>query len=136
MSATHKSTIEVSTDRRTQLVEITPRIAAAVEKSGIVSGLCHVYCPHTTAGILINENADPDVARDVEAIFDRLVPRNAGYAHAEGNSDSHAKSILVGASQTVPVENGRLALGKWQGIFFAEFDGPRRRQVHLRILPI
>lgn len=129
-----KSTLSVSTDRRTQLVEITAQVAAFVAKSAAASGLCHIYSPHTTGGILINENADPDVARDLEAIFDRLVPRDAGYAHAEGNSDSHAKSILVGASQTVPLENGRLALGKWQGIFFAEFDGPRRRQVHVTIL--
>jgi len=130
----HKLTFDVSTDRRTQLVEITAKVVAAVSKSAVMAGLCHIYSPHTTGGILINENADPDVARDVETIFDRLVPRNAGYAHAEGNSDSHAKAILTGASQMVPIENGRLALGKWQGIFFAEFDGPRRRQVHVTIL--
>jgi secondary thiamine-phosphate synthase enzyme len=126
-------TLDVSTDRRTQLVEITAQVSKAVQASGTASGLCHIYVPHTTAAILINENADPDVARDVEAALDRLVPQNAGYAHAEGNSDSHVKSILVGASQIVAIENGRLILGKWQGIFFAEFDGPRRRQVHLRI---
>jgi len=130
----HKLTLSVSTDRRTQLVEITAQVAAFVAKSSVASGLCHIYSPHTTAGIVINENADPDVARDLESIFDRLVPRDAGYAHAEGNSDSHAKSILAGASQAVPIENARLALGKWQGIFFAEFDGPRRRQVHVTIL--
>ena len=126
--------LDVSTSRRTQLVEITTQVAKAISESGVLSGICHLYVPHTTAGIVINENADPDVAGDLEATFDRLAPRNAGYAHAEGNADSHVKSALVGVSESVPIENGRLALGTWQGIFFCEFDGPRRRQVRVRIL--
>lgn len=127
--------LEVSTSRRTQLLEITTQVAKAVADSGVTSGLCHLYVPHTTAGLLVNENADPDVARDIEATLDRLAPRNAGYSHAEGNADSHVKSALVGVSQSVFIENGRLVLGTWQGIFFCEFDGPRRRQVRLRIVP-
>ena len=126
--------LDVSTSRRTQLVELTTQVARAVSESGVLSGICHLYVPHTTAGIVINENADPDVARDLEATFDRLAPRDAGYSHAEGNADSHVKSALVGVSESIPIENGRLALGTWQGIFFCEFDGPRRRQVRLRIL--
>ena len=126
--------LEVSTTRRTQLLEITTLIAKAIADLRISSGVCHLYVPHTTAGITVNENADPDVARDIEVTLDRLVPRNAGYAHAEGNADSHVKSVLVGVSTSIPIENGRLALGTWQGIFFCEFDGPRRRQVRLRIV--
>jgi len=140
MSSPHRSgrlnvVLDVSTARRTQLLEITTQVAKALAESGVTSGLCHLYVPHTTAGVTINENADPDVASDIEATLERLAPRNAGYAHAEGNADSHVKSVLVGVSATVPIENGRLALGTWQGIFFCEFDGPRRRQVRLRIIP-
>ena len=127
--------LDVATARRTQLLEITTQVAKVITDSGVASGLCHLYVPHTTAGITVNENADPDVARDIEATLDRLAPRNAGYSHAEGNADSHVKSVLVGVSASVPIENGRLALGTWQGIFFCEFDGPRRRQVRLRIIP-
>ncbi len=126
--------LDVSTSHRTQLLEVTAPIAKAVADSGVASGLCHLYVPHTTAGITVNENADPDVAHDIEAALDRLVPRNAGYAHAEGNADAHVKSVLVGVSESIPIENGRLALGKWQGIFFCEFDGPRRRKLHMRII--
>jgi len=97
-------------------------------------GLCQIFSPHTTAGITINEGDDPDVARDMEAAFDRLVPRDAGYKHYEGNSDSHIKATLVGNSQTVLVENGGLHLGRWQSIFFCEFDGPRNREVLLKIV--
>jgi secondary thiamine-phosphate synthase enzyme len=134
-AAARGAVLDVATSRRTQLVEITSQVAKAVTDSGVRSGICHLYVPHTTAGITVNENADPDVARDIEATLDRLAPRNAGYSHAEGNADSHVKSVLVGVSASVPIENGRLALGTWQGIFFCEFDGPRRRQVRLRIIP-
>ena len=127
--------LDLATSRRTQLVEITAQVAKAVADCGVTSGICHLYVPHTTAGITINENADPDVARDIEATVDRMVPRDAGYSHAEGNADSHVKSVLVGVAQSIFIENGRLVLGTWQGIFFCEFDGPRRRQVRLRIIP-
>lgn len=128
------STLQVQTARRTQMVEITAAVARVVKESGLTGGICHLYVPHTTAGITINENADPDVARDMELALDRLVPRDAGYRHAEGNSDSHIKSTLVGVFQSVLVESGKLVLGRWQGIYFCEFDGPRQREVHVKVV--
>ena len=125
--------IGVETSARTQLKDITREVAAVVKESGVESGVCQLYVPHTTAGILINESDDPDVARDIGEALDRLVPRNAGYKHFEGNADSHIKASLVGSSQVVPIEGGRLGLGRWQGIFFCEFDGPRKREVKVRI---
>jgi secondary thiamine-phosphate synthase enzyme len=127
-------TLQIKTTRRTQFVDITHEVQAAVTKSQIKSGICHLYVPHTTAAITINEHADPDVASDVEAAFDRLIPHRGPYKHSEGNSDSHIKSILVGSTQTVFIADGHLALGRWQGIFFCEFDGPRTRQLHLKII--
>ena len=127
--------LTLKTSRRTELVNITSEVARLVSASGVASGVCHLYVPHTTAGVTINEGDDPDVARDIEAALDRLVPRDAGYKHYEGNSDSHIKSSLVGASQSVLIEGGRLVLGHWQAIFFCEFDGPRHREVHLKIQP-
>jgi secondary thiamine-phosphate synthase enzyme len=106
-----------------------------VRESGCAGGVCHLYVPHTTAGVLINEGYDPDVARDMEGAIDRLIPKNPTFRHAEGNSDSHIKTALVGSSETVWIENGRLALGQWQRIFFAEFDGPRSRELRLKIVP-
>ena len=133
-SNTFLRALEVRTARRTHLVNITSQVQRAVTESGIASGQCHLYVSHTTAGITINEGDDPDVARDIEATLDRLVPKDAGYKHYEGNADSHVKSSLVGVSQTVPVESGRLALGRWQAIFFCEFDGPRTREVMVRVV--
>jgi secondary thiamine-phosphate synthase enzyme len=127
-------TIVVKTVRRTQLVDVTPAVQRAVEKSSVSSGVCYVYVPHTTAGVTINEHADPDVATDLEDVFDRLVPRNGPYRHSEGNSDSHAKATLVGSSQLVFVEGGKLALGRWQGVFLCEFDGPRERRLQVKIV--
>jgi secondary thiamine-phosphate synthase enzyme len=121
--------IDVSTGSRNQFVEITGRVADVVEKSGVQSGTCHVYVPHTTAGLTINENADPDVARDILADLARLVPAEGDYRHAEGNSDAHIKASLVGFSAMVPVVDGRPALGTWQGVYLCEFDGARRRRV-------
>jgi len=109
-------------------------IARVLADSGIVSGVCHLYVPHTTAGITVNENDDPAVPRDIEAALERLVPPHASYQHAEGNADSHIKSALMGVSQTIPVERGRLAIGRWQAVFFCEFDGPRERQVRVKIV--
>jgi secondary thiamine-phosphate synthase enzyme len=126
--------LAVKTARRTELVDVTEEIARVLAGSGIVSGLCHLYVPHTTAGITVNENDDPAVPRDLEAALDRLVPPNASYRHAEGNADSHIKSTLTGVSRTIPVEQGRLALGRWQGVFFCEFDGPRERQLRVKIV--
>jgi secondary thiamine-phosphate synthase enzyme len=127
-------TLRIKTSKRTQFVDITREIEQAVRDSGVGSGLCYVYVPHTTAGVVINEHADPDVARDVEGIFDRLVSHEGPYRHAEDNTDSHMKAIITGTSQTVFVENGKLALGTWQGIFLCEFDGPRQRSVYVKIV--
>lgn len=127
--------LALNTERRTQLLDVTSAVAKMVHDSGVHHGVCHVYVPHTTAGIAINECADPDVARDVEMTLDRLVPRDAGYRHAEGNSDSHVKAALTGSSATVFVSNGRLELGRWQGIFLCEFDGPRQRTVRIKVVP-
>ncbi len=126
-------TLQVKTKRRTQLVDVTNEVARVVLDSGVKSGVCYLYVPHTTAGILMNEHADPDVAKDAEGAFDRLVPDDPAYRHSEGNTDSHVKTILTGISQFVFVENGKLALGRWQGIFLAEFDGPRERKVYVKV---
>jgi secondary thiamine-phosphate synthase enzyme len=126
-------TLRVKTKRRTQLVDVTTAIERVVTESGVTNGVCYVYVPHTTAGVAINEHADPDVASDLEGVFDRLVPHGGPYRHAEGNTDSHAKAVMVGASQVILVEEGKLVLGRWQGIFFCEFDGPRERKLVVRV---
>ena len=128
-------TLSVKTDRRTQLVHVTAQVQKVVAASGVVSGVCYLYVPHTTAAITINECADPDVARDVEGALDRLIPVTGPYRHSEGNSDSHVKAVLVGASQVIHVEAGKLVLGRWQGVFFCEFDGPRERLLQVKVLP-
>jgi secondary thiamine-phosphate synthase enzyme len=127
-------TLRIKTARRTQFVDITREVEHAVRDSGVKQGLCHVYVPHTTAGVAINEHADPDVASDVEGIFDALVLHQGPYRHAEGNTDSHMKAILTGTSQTMFIESGKLVLGTWQGIFLCEFDGPRQRNVFVKIV--
>src|SRR6202022_331547 len=127
-------TVKLKTKRRTQLVDVTAEVAKAVTASGVQTGVCYVYVPHTTAAVTINEHADPDVATDLEGVFDRLVPHDGPYRHSEGNSDSHAKAVMVGASQTIFVEAGGLVLGRWQGIFFCEFDGPRERRMHVKVV--
>jgi secondary thiamine-phosphate synthase enzyme len=125
----------IRTSRRTELKNVTEEIEKIVRESGCASGVCHLYVPHTTAAVMINEGYDPDVARDMEVAFDRLVPHNGDYRHAEGNSDSHIKTALVGSSETIWIEDGKLLLGRWQVIFFAEFDGPRRRELLVKIVP-
>ena len=128
-------TLRIKTSRRTELRDMTDEVKKAVRDSGVRHGVCHLYVPHTTAGIMINEHADPDVASDVEGIVDRLVPHSGPYRHAEGNTDSHMKAILTGTSQLVFIEGGELVLGTWQGIFLCEFDGPRQRTVFVKIVP-
>jgi secondary thiamine-phosphate synthase enzyme len=128
-------TIHLRTSRRTELQNVTAQVEKAVRDCGCKDGVCHLYVPHTTAGVIINEGYDPDVARDMEGALDRLVPDSPHFRHSEGNSDSHIKTALIGSSQIVWVESGRLALGRWQQIFFAEFDGPRSRQIHVKIVP-
>ena len=118
--------IEVRTESHRQMVDITRQVAAEIDAAG--DGICHVYVPHTTAAVVINEHADPDVARDLIAAYEAMVP-DIHFAHAEGNSDAHLLTTLLGSSVSVPVEDGRLLLGTWQGIFFVELDGPRTRKV-------
>jgi secondary thiamine-phosphate synthase enzyme len=127
--------LAVRTERRTQLLDVTAGVAKMVADSGVLSGVCYLYVPHTTASIIINENDDPDVAADIEAALERIVPRDQGYRHAEGNADSHIKTALVGTSATILIANGHLELGRWQGIFFCEFDGPRSRRLRVKIVP-
>jgi secondary thiamine-phosphate synthase enzyme len=121
--------LSLETSDRVTLIDVTPLVEQALAASGLREGAALVFCPHTTAGLTINENADPTVRRDIAMALDRLVPVDLPFAHLEGNSDAHVKALLVGSSVTVPVEDGRLALGTWQGIYFAEFDGPRRRRL-------
>jgi len=129
-------TFQVQTRRRAQLVDITERVAEAITRSGVSEGTCHVFVPHTTAGVTINEGADPAVAADIESLLGEIVPKEAAFEHAEGNSDSHIKTVLVGPSCTAPVREGKLALGTWQAIFLCEWDGPRTRQVEVAVARI
>ena len=133
-SAAKVDTLDVRSGRRADAIDITDRVQEVVRESGVQTGLCQVYVPHTTAGVFINENADPDALSDILARLEALVPWEDGYQHAEGNAAAHIKATLVGSSQSVPVRNGRLALGRWQGIFFAEFDGPRERRFQVTVL--
>ncbi len=126
--------LTVKTRAQTELVDITADVSRLVADSGVRNGLCLVYVPHTTAGVTINENADPSVPKDLLMVLNQMVPWKADYRHLEGNSPAHVKSTLVGASQTIAVENGRLVLGTWQGVFFCEFDGPRSRTVQVHIV--
>lgn len=128
-------TLAVKTKSRTDLRDITREVAAAVERSGVKDGACVVSVPHTTAGVTVNENADPSVCSDMAGALERMVPWNGPYAHTEGNSAAHVKTALVGNSTTLPVEGGRLVLGTWQGIYFCEFDGPRTRKCYVQVLP-
>lgn len=123
----------VKTDARTAMKDITSLIRDEIEKSGVKEGICIAYVPHTTAGITINEGADPSVCHDIIAALDKLVPPNAGYRHLEGNSDSHIKTGIVGNSVTVIIQRGGPVLGTWQRIFLCEFDGPRTRKVIVKI---
>lgn len=126
--------LSVKTRERTQLIDITSDINQVVQKSGVAQGLCMLYVPHTTAAVTINESADPSVKSDILMILNEIVPWESGYRHMEGNSPAHIKSTMVGASEIVAIENHSLVLGTWQGIFFCEFDGPRTRKIHVRML--
>lgn len=125
--------INIKTRARTDFIDITEDVQRLVHESGIRSGICLVYVPHTTAGLLINEGADPSVQRDIQETLAGLVPFNGSYSHAEGNSPAHIKSVLTGTSQWIIIEEGRLHLGTWQSLFFCEFDGPRHRRVFVKI---
>ncbi|MFO7737390.1 MAG: secondary thiamine-phosphate synthase enzyme YjbQ [Desulfatiglandaceae bacterium] len=126
-------TISVTTGSRTDMVDITGAVQKEVSRAAVSDGICTVYVPHTTAGVTINEGADPDVCRDIMQKLNELVPPDAGYRHMEGNADSHIKASMMGSSVTVPIQNGRLVLGTWQKIFFCEFDGSRSRKVCIQI---
>ena len=128
--------VSVQTHSHFEMIDITAAVQKMVREEKIESGIGLVYTPHTTAAITINENADPDVPRDILAALDRAVPLSAGYRHSEGNSAAHVKSSLVGASEMVMIENGRLVLGTWQSIFFCEFDGPRTRKVIVKMVTL
>ncbi len=126
--------LHISTKSRNQMVDITSQVASLVSQSGITNGDAIVYCPHTTAAVTINENADPSVPHDILLTLEELVPHHRpGYRHSEGNSDAHCKSSLVGCSKQILIKDKTLALGTWQGIFFCEFDGPRSRKVIVQI---
>ncbi len=126
-------TLKFSSSRRMEMIDITAEVAKAVDETGVKNGLCCIYIPHTTAGITINENADPSVKADILNSLEQLVPADESYSHTEGNADSHIKASLMGSSASVIVEAGRLKLGTWQGIFLCEFDGPRRREVYVKV---
>jgi secondary thiamine-phosphate synthase enzyme len=124
----------VGTNSRNQMVDITEKVQNAIDKSGISQGSVLIFCPHTTSAITINENADPDVVHDILLTLSELIPQDRrGYQHNEGNSDAHVKSSLTGCSETVIIKDGRMILGTWQGIYFCEFDGPRKRTVNIQI---
>jgi secondary thiamine-phosphate synthase enzyme len=123
----------LTTRSRSSMEDITAQVEKVVRDSGVSEGLCCVYCPHTTAGVTVNEGADPDVKADILATLDEVVPWSGRYRHVEGNSAAHVKATLVGSSATLIVQEGRLALGTWQSIYFCEFDGPRQRRVFVRV---
>ena len=128
------TTLNVRTDSHTQMKDITSLVQRAVRESGVRDGICMVFIPHTTAAVTINENADPDVVRDLNMELDKIVPWEDGYQHMEGNSAAHLKSSMIGASEQIIIEDGRLVLGTWQGIYFCEYDGPRNRKAIIKII--
>jgi secondary thiamine-phosphate synthase enzyme len=129
-----KKTFTVQTSSKTELIDITGYIEKEIRSEGIDEGVCMVFVPHTTAAVTINESADPSVKSDILMVLNKLVPWKEAYRHLEGNSPAHIKSSIIGASEMIAVEGGRLKLGTWQGVFFCEFDGPRNRKVHIRLL--
>ena len=133
--AFHTATLELPTSKKLQTVNLTQRVRSELKASGIENGLCTVFVPHTTAAVTINENTDPDVQTDILNALERAVPTSAQYyKHEEGNAHAHAKAAIIGSSQTVPVQGGKLQLGTWQAIYFCEFDGPRNRKVVVTIV--
>lgn len=126
--------INIKTNKRVELIDITEKVQNIVIKAKVDNGICFVFCPHTTAGVTINENADPAVKSDITNTLNKLIPENAGYAHSEGNSDGHVKSSLFGASLSIFVEENKLVLGTWQAVYFCESDGPRARDVWVKVI--
>lgn len=126
-------TIPVSIGARTEFIDVTGKVQQVIKESGVKDGTCTVYVPHTTAAVTINENADPSVRRDILSSLNRLIPFDDNYSHSEGNSAAHIKASIIGSSETIIVVDGRLALGTWQGIYYCEFDGPRRRTLLVQV---
>lgn len=126
--------INVKSRARTEFIDITEKVQEVLKETGISSGICNIFVPHTTAAVTVNEGADPTVQRDIQMFLNRMVPFEGDYQHREGNSSAHIKTTLIGVSQTVLIDEGRLVLGTWQSIFFCEFDGPRHRRVALKII--
>ena len=127
--------IQIKTNQKTELIDITAKIEALLHQNNLTDGLCFLFVPHTTAAITINESADPHVKSDMLMVLNQMVPWEFGYGHMEGNSPAHVKSSLIGASELISVQKGRLVLGTWQGVFFCEFDGPRQRRLQLKLMP-
>jgi secondary thiamine-phosphate synthase enzyme len=127
-------TFQVRSTRKTEMIDVTRFVQEAVKRAGVSEGVCIVFVPHTTAAVTINENADPAVTQDIITTLNKIIPSEERYLHSEGNSPAHIKASLLGFSQTVFVESGKLVLGTWQGIFFCEFDGPRTRKVHIKVI--
>jgi len=126
--------VDIKTSSKVEFQEITAKVRDIVGGSGVKNGVCYVFVPHTTAGVTVNEHADPSVVEDIAAQLDKMVPEHGNYRHLEGNSPAHIKAVIVGDSETLFIEDGRLALGTWQGVFFCEFDGPRNRNVFVKIV--
>jgi secondary thiamine-phosphate synthase enzyme len=126
--------LTISTNKKIEMLDITSMVKSEVMRNGVKNGICYLFVPHTTAGIIINEDADPNVVKDIETKLNEIAPLDEKYYHTEGNAHSHIKSSIVGVSQTIFIENGEIILGRWQGIFFCEFDGPRKRRVLLKIV--
>jgi len=129
------SRVDIKTISRVEFQEITSKVREIVGASGIRNGVCYIFVPHTTAGVTVNEHADPSVTEDIAAQFEKIAPQNSNYRHLEGNAPAHIKTSLVGSSEALFIEDGKLVLGTWQGIFFCEFDGPRNRQLLIKIMP-
>jgi secondary thiamine-phosphate synthase enzyme len=127
-------TLSVRTNSRTEFLDLTSQVQEVVQKSGVSEGLCHIFVPHTTAAATINENADPSVKSDILMVLNKLISDQEAYRHLEGNAPAHVKAALIGPALIVPVSGGRLLLGTWQGIFFCEFDGPRSRRMHVKVV--
>lgn len=126
--------IEVSSSLKEEMIDITYNVTKIVQEEKIENGICIIYTPHTTAGVIINENADPDVKRDILMMLKKIIPENISYSHTEGNSPAHIKSAVIGNSRIILINKGKLSLGTWEGIFFCEFDGPRRRKVYIEVI--
>jgi secondary thiamine-phosphate synthase enzyme len=134
MGVKNKKEISVSTSRRNEFVDVTEEVRDVVRESGVKEGYVHLYVPHTTAAVTINENYDPSVKSDILNKLSDIVPAGAGYSHSEGNADSHIKASIIGSSDFIPVTGGDIDLGRWQGIFFCEFDGPRSRRMLIQVI--